>query len=136
MSNKKGFTLVEILVAVAIVGIIAAVGLPNYIAIKEKTLNKEAKVTLGIVRISEWIYRMQNGTYYGPQSDPAIINQFLKISLPVTAAPALPLWSISVDNASNIATATRTGAGADARVWSINLQGDTDPACVGGTYCL
>jgi len=131
MSNKKGFTLVEILVAVVIVGILAAVGLPNYIMIKEKTLNREAKATLELIRAAEKIYRMEYGAYYGPESDPATINQFLKINLPVTAAP---LWSISVDSASSIGTASRT-VGPDVRVWTITFQGDNPPTCPAGTYC-
>ncbi|MCX5699028.1 MAG: prepilin-type N-terminal cleavage/methylation domain-containing protein [Candidatus Omnitrophica bacterium] len=137
MLKRKGYTLVEILVVVVIIGILVALGLPNYGMIKEKSLNREAKATLALIRAAEKIYRMEQGYYYpapaGPQSDVARINEFLKLSLPVLVAPAVPLWSISVNSTSELSTGTRSGVGADSRVWTIPFSGDTDPTCSGGT---
>lgn len=44
--SQTGFTLIEILIAVAIVGIIAAIGVPSYSAHTKKVRRADAKVTL------------------------------------------------------------------------------------------
>ena len=44
--NKKGFTLVELLIVVAIVAILAAIGIPSYAAQAQKTRRADAKNTL------------------------------------------------------------------------------------------
>ncbi|HNW40046.1 MAG TPA: prepilin-type N-terminal cleavage/methylation domain-containing protein [Candidatus Omnitrophota bacterium] len=40
MLKKKSFTLMEMLVVLVIIGTLAALAWPNYVAIKEKTLNR------------------------------------------------------------------------------------------------
>ncbi len=46
MNRTKGFTLVELLVTVAIVGILAAIAYPSYTANIQKTRREDAKATL------------------------------------------------------------------------------------------
>ncbi len=133
---KKAYTLIEILVVLVIIGTLAALAWPNYMAIKEKTLNREAKASLALIRAAEKIYRMEQGYYYpyatttGTVSD---INRDLKLSLPEASAS----WSITLDGTSTgAAEATRVGGGgADGRVWKIDFPGDVDPSCSGGSAC-
>lgn len=139
MLKKKGFTLVEILIVVLIIGILGALAFPNYSAIKEKSLNREARASLALIRAAEKIYRLEEGFYYpfpaGIQNVASVINSYLKLSLPEAVVPP-PLWTISVNsNPVEFASATRSGVGADGRIWQINLGGDTDPSCSGGTSC-
>lgn len=136
MPERKGLTLVEILVVLVIIATLAALAWPNYAAIKEKSLNKEARATLLLIRAAEKIYRIEQGFYY-PNLDAtnvtSDINNFLKLSLPETAARS---WSINIDSRAptEFATATRTGVGADGRQWSINFPADKD-VCAGNTAC-
>ena len=63
MKNKKGFTLIEMLVVVLIIGILAAVALPQY---QNAVLKAKVSAILPIMRrwkdaIAE--YKLQNGTY-------------------------------------------------------------------------
>lgn len=53
ISNNEGFTLVELMIVVAIIGILAAVAIPNYQKFQAKARQSEAKVALGSAYTSE-----------------------------------------------------------------------------------
>ena len=64
--NQKGFSLVEVMVVVAIIGILAAVAIPNYQKYQRKARQLEPKLILGgiytssIAFNSEWGYSTSN----------------------------------------------------------------------------
>ena len=49
LKGQKGFTLIELMIVVAIIGILAAIAIPNFLAYQAKSKQSEAKVSLGAI---------------------------------------------------------------------------------------
>jgi type IV pilus assembly protein PilA len=65
VSNNAGFTLVELMVVVAIIGILAAIALPNYQKYQAKARQSEAKIALSSIYTAEKSFTAENSTYTG-----------------------------------------------------------------------
>ncbi|MHB8174838.1 MAG: type IV pilin protein [Nitrospirota bacterium] len=65
-SSKKGFTLIELMIVVAIIGILAAIAIPNFLKYQAKSKQTEAKVNLGAIGTSAEAFRAENDTYVEP----------------------------------------------------------------------
>src|SRR5438477_397944 len=105
MKNKrkapKGFTLIELLVVVLIIGILAAIAIPQYFKVVEKGKASEALAALDSIRSAQERYLAHAGTYCAaanfacPGWDMVIPTmKYFTMGAPfVTAAPS---WSVAL----------------------------------------
>ncbi len=61
--TRKGFTLVELMIVVAIIGILAAIAIPNFIKFQAKSKQSEAKTNLKAVFTAEKSYFAERDSY-------------------------------------------------------------------------
>ena len=64
MKNTKGFTLIELLVVVLIIGILAAIALPQYTKTVEKSRASEALINLKAISDAAQRYYLLNNSSY------------------------------------------------------------------------
>ncbi|MCX5707171.1 MAG: prepilin-type N-terminal cleavage/methylation domain-containing protein [Candidatus Omnitrophica bacterium] len=132
--GRKGFTLLEIMTVIIIVGILATIGFTHYGGVKENALNREAVANLRLIQAAEKIYRMENGSYIACACSSTACssiaspgcNYLLKLSL--TAQN----WAYAVD-ASGTATARRTaviGGTSKTRTYTLTINA-LEPSCNG-----
>lgn len=103
--SGRGFTLIEVMIVVAVVAILAAVALPNYFDSVRKSRRSDAITALNAIAQSQERWRANNATYS---------NVLTSAGLNV-ANPSSGYYTLAVTgNTGTAYTATATAAGAQA----------------------
>jgi prepilin-type N-terminal cleavage/methylation domain-containing protein len=64
LRNQKGFTLIELMIVVVIIGILAAIAIPNFIAMQDRAKEGSTKANMHTVQLAAEDYGVKNdGTY-------------------------------------------------------------------------
>ncbi|OGW64738.1 MAG: hypothetical protein A3H49_07235 [Nitrospirae bacterium RIFCSPLOWO2_02_FULL_62_14] len=63
MRSQKGFTLIELMIVVAIIGILAAIAIPNFLSYQARARQAEAKTNLGGLYVAEVAFFGDQGEF-------------------------------------------------------------------------
>jgi len=63
MQSQKGFTLIELMIVVAIIGILAAIAIPNFLRYQAKSRQTEARTNLAGIFVAETAFFGEQSRY-------------------------------------------------------------------------
>jgi prepilin-type N-terminal cleavage/methylation domain-containing protein len=120
--SRKGFTLIELMIVVVIIGILAALAIPRFMQATVKAKQSEAKGILKQIYTMEQTYRQESaaGVYLACADHTALIA--LGVDIPVDVRYA---YSVALAGTGFLATATCPDLDDDATVdtWTIDDAG-------------
>lgn len=114
--QKKGFTLIEVMIVIAIIGILASVAIPAYVDYQKSAKTSEAKVMLDAIRTNEEAFFSEKTRY---------TTTLANLGSP-TAAAVYYGYSVTVSANSFTALASPNAAGAAAGLtgtWTLTPSG-------------
>jgi type IV pilus assembly protein PilE len=106
--NQKAFTLTELLIVVAIIGILAAIAIPTYMGIQKQGKRTEYKTNLETLRLLQEKHRAELGTYIAGANTSDLMLA-LPDFRPGDQADLLYEYSVTCVNPQLDFTATATG---------------------------
>ncbi len=102
MRTTKGFTLIELLIVVIVIGILAAVAVPQFTTATERAKSAKALSALNIVAQAEKMYRGERDVYIDCANNSAITTN-LGNYIDMTDAMSDSDWSYTVTGSSTTA---------------------------------
>ena len=117
MKKAKGFTLVELVIVIVIVGILSIVAVPIYRGYTRKAMASEGRALLGTIQTAQKVYYTEFATFAAVPS----FTNFTTI-IDVDARPNKYFRSFQVSTAADAWTAITTGTDSASGI-SITLRG-------------
>jgi prepilin-type N-terminal cleavage/methylation domain-containing protein len=125
--SQKGFTLIELMIVVVIIGILAALAIPRFMRATTKSKQSEAKNILKQIYAMERAYRQEYDVYWGQGTTASAAAQTAlgRIGVDVMST-ARYTYTITTADASNLLVTATSGILDDdvaVDTWTINDAG-------------
>lgn len=111
IEDQRGFTLVELLVVIMIIGLLAEIAIPSFLGQAAKGDDAAAKAAVRTAQIATEAYRIDHGNYCGVTPaqlkliEPALLQATtLSVSVTSCAGGDSSQYSVTVTSRSNLAT--------------------------------
>ena len=89
--SRAGFTLLELMMVVAVVGVLAAIAIPLLTSYQLRSKSAEAKTNLAAIRVLEESYYSEHQTYRSANAEPAAIPGTVAVAFDSVSSDFGPL---------------------------------------------
>jgi type IV pilus assembly protein PilA len=139
--SEQGFTLVELLVVILIIGILAAIAIPSFLNQKSKANDAQAKRLLGTAQTAMDTYAVDHsGFYTGADTaaleaiEPTLRDTSGAVFAGVVGTPTRSSYEVeAVSSDGNFFFITRASDGTTSRSCSVAVSSSAG-SCVGGSW--
>jgi prepilin-type N-terminal cleavage/methylation domain-containing protein len=115
-TRQRGFTLIELMIVVVIIGVLAAIAIPNYVSMTARAKEGSTKSNMHTVQLAAEDYSIQNDGRYAPTA--------------VEVLDLIPSYGGGIMNPFDHSTGV-TSAWVDQATWTMPLvTGSTKPGVV------
>ena len=128
LQKSGGFTLIELMIVVAIIGILAAIAIPNFLKFQLKAKTSEGKTNLAAIRTAEESYHAEFGVYVSATASPANPSGTTKAAFTNTDGANAGFDRVGWEPEGQVyfSYGVDVGSGANVTAFSVGAAGDVD----------
>jgi prepilin-type N-terminal cleavage/methylation domain-containing protein len=109
--REEGFTLIELMIVIAIIGILAAIAIPQFAAYRVRGFNADAQTHVRNMATALEAYFADNQTYNATVANLSVYGYTSVSNVPIAPGGAATTYSITASHVSGNRTFTLTGPG-------------------------